>query len=262
MQGKTVTARGLLVSILMAGITTVAQAHELTFDYTADGGFLVGTETGFPIGGTSNTVVYHNDDDSACAGPICRGINWGLGVPDSTVQSGLHLGAAAGTVTTDGPQVDFGSMLHHNSPTTESFSGTVDLTWQLALSTGGMAVDVIDLVFRIFVEETPNVPGDVDDEFTYALVSGPLSDVFEFEGESYRVNVFGFYDPLGNLTTTFFSPEGGDNTGFVRFSVDHIAVSSPEAWGLLALGMVPLVRRTRRRASRGSGRPGHTVQGV
>lgn len=243
---KTLVGMFVLGSLAVSAVAPVA-AHETTFNYTADGGFLVGTESGFPSGGTSDTVVFHNDDDSVCAGPECHGIRWGVGVPDPTVQSGLHLTPAAGVVTTDGPLVDFGSMLHHNSPISSFFTGDVDLGWHLTLTTlGGDLVDVIDLVFNIQVNETLNSPGDVDDEFTYSLVSGPLSDVFTFEGDTYRVFLSGFYNEAGVLTSTFFSPEGGDNTGLVKFTIEHV-VPAPGALALLAIGIAAIGASARRR---------------
>lgn len=230
-----------LLGGLAIGAGPVA-AHELTFAYTADGGFLPGTDVGLP-----DPVTFHNDDDSPCAGPECLGVNWGVGTPEPAVNSGLHLTGADGFVTTDGPLVDFGSLLHHNSPITSFFEGSVDLAWHLTLETlGGDVVDVIDLVFRIYVNETQNFPGDVDDEFTYELISGPLSDVFFYQGETYKVSLSGFYNDAGDLTSIFYSPEGDQNIGYVRFGLVHV-VPAPGALLLMLIGLAAVAIGARRK---------------
>ena len=238
---KTKFARSLVAGIFLMGGAVPASAYETSFIYTADGGFITGSEVGFPSGGSNDTVFFHNDDETVCVTPQCHGVSWGLPLD---AQSDLHINPpdpALGTVITNGPLVDLFSLTHHNTPTTEDFAGTLDLLWHLTLieTTGMNPVATIDWVFRINVFELRDFPGPMDDEFSYTLISGPLNNVFMFNGDNYRVSLSGFYDSLGQLTSIFYSPEGGSTTAYVKFGVS--TVPEPCAIALMGIGMLGMV---------------------
>lgn len=197
-----------------------------------------------------------------------------LGHTDDPTNPDLYVQNSPITVSSDQP-VLLGTLTHFNEPIDEHWEASGDRSAGMNANVATASVRYFFDVysdeaktpagfikrlssepfgdFEILFQEThndgdcppPNSAGsNCDDLFSFGPAAA--TDVFEFEGETYRVTLSGFYDSeaLDNLTGTFFSAEGGDRIGFVGV-VTH--VPEPASIALLGLGLLGLGISRRRK---------------
>jgi len=183
--------------------------------------------------------------------------------------------------------VEFGDLVHHNEPITAAGGNLtgIDVSWNLHLYetqadaiSGDLADTIFDwhATFPLDIWETSNSgtcdPGaatspagtvvgtgpngndfvsngvsvsQCDDAFAFGGAS--TNSAFNYLGEDYIIALGGFYDNVGALTETFWSPEGSENIGFVRFDIQTAPVPEPATLALIGLGLAGLGFSARRR---------------
>lgn len=243
---------------------SVAPAQAITFDYGGYGGFVQGTNVGFPafgvVAGTNNTNAGAN---------VYRQVNWGTGQPPDNLPSGAEvnqLGLAgvanpvilggtnygqglSGTVPTDGTSANLGWLTHINHVINEAFTGDVTIRYDLVLYDGATFVHEEERLFTLTFTETPNsppcVPADgttCPDTFTYVAAGSPNFN-FSYGGVDY----LGAFGPFVNANAAgqYVSPEvdPGLNNTYATFNIT--TVPEPGTVALMGIGLGFLAWRRR-----------------
>lgn len=264
-----------LFSTLVAGALaagSMGSASALTFNYISGGGFVDGTDAGFPIPAYSGykSPLDARNSDADPNNDVYSTLNWGIdigngqsgGVINQVPPFSTHPGTGqdlSGSIVVGGAPIDFGYVVHHNEEIGSIFGpATVTVSYNLWLDDGGPAGNVYkwhgDFVFS-FKETVNTAPcsdgnpkGTIcDDFFSYeADMSNFDPTSFTYGGNNYNITLTGFWDapvPGGVLTDPFYSPENLEHVpAYVRASIPE-----PASMALMGLGLAALGVATRRR---------------
>jgi hypothetical protein len=234
----------LLVLTLMFVVWVVADSPataSLTLS-TVDGDWIAATGGTdviglVPPGPAVTAIVGYGDTDQ-------HQIRWGvpLGQPD---QSGLGFTGAASQTFELGDIFDVGQLMHFNNVITESAGACDDATLKVVMTFSPGTLDGTFDAVVFLINETLNIPGDVDDVITfptsyptYTVVSGDMK---------YKMELLGFEDEYGNPVSEFSSSEGGERQALLLGRITVTPVPAPGAILLAGIGtaMVGWLRRRR-----------------
>lgn len=264
----------LLASVAAASLLALAgaSAQAAQFEYVGYGGFVAGSDAGFPnfatVAGTNNTNAGSN---------AFRQVQWGSGLTPDFLPSGAEINNAGlvgvdahatlggvdygqgivGSVASDGSSHNLGWLSHLNHVIAQSFdTAEVMLRYDLVLHDGDTFVHEEERNFVLQFTETPNAgpasscdPADgsvCPDYFTYAPLPGESPTfTFSYEGIDYigRFGAFSPSDSLGRFVSSETDP--GFNTANFTFEVSR--VPEPAAFALMGIGLLGL-RLARKRA--------------
>lgn len=283
MHTKKVLASLILVS---SGLFTVGASAAIipAWDWTTDGGFIIGGSTCSNGGEAACNIQYDNvSGETPSTIPATASVmTWGTGSTNGAGtgdQSGLQgvfgasgagpydaqlLGSAAvpipmfDQIVTNAGWTNTGAAVHYNNIITPAggymTSSTLSTTFQL-LTPGAGPVNLanIDISFL----ETPNIApcattnphGTVcDDIFTITALPPPI--VFVLDGTSYTVS-FRFADGPGSIVVddTIWTAENSPGTAvmFTQARIDARAVPVPGVLALMGAGLMMLGWRKRDR---------------
>lgn len=265
--------RSALASALMLGI--LSPAHAVVFTYDGWGGFVDGTQEmhgsatanfqGYSVTGSGERGQVSWGTATGTAGPF-EGQS-GLAINSNIVD--LYMGQSISL----GQSANFGYLTHYNQPITAAGGDLagVDVGYYLRVYADGNQVFTMDFTgnnaFGLHVWETSNaIPcpnsdpsgtllsdngnthtsngnpqSTCDDAFSFGPASGSFQ--FAYLGSLYDISFAGFFDgsaPNGSFTPggTFWSPEGGTNTGYVQLQLNQ--VPEPGTMALLGLSLLGL----------------------
>lgn len=264
--------RSTLASALMLSI--LAPAHAVVFTYDGYGGFVPGTEEMH----LSATATYRGYTlGSGERGEVSWGTPTATSEPFNG-QSGLEINGNnaslyMGQSISLGQSANFGYLTHYNEPITAAGGDLagIDVGYYLRVYADGNLVYSMnftgDNAFKLHVWETTNTApcpnsapagtplsdngnthtsngnpqSTCDDAFSFGPATG--SGQFSYLGALYQISFAGFYDqsaPNGSFTPggTFWSSEGGADTGYVQLRLNQ--VPEPSTIALLGIALLGL----------------------
>jgi hypothetical protein len=221
------------------------------FTYSSYGGIMDGSATGTADFSINHTYV---DPNYSLGGDtVYAGIDWGIGTENG--QSGLRTIPKSGTIESDGTLESFGDLVHINYPITSAGGSLLYTTvkWHLDLHDANTSNDFNRTwTFDLYNWETSNgadpCPRETDgvvinpaDGHPYlgdGLSESNCDDAHDFGATMdqnytwvngptlYKISISGFYDDQDELKQTFWAPENGSSTGYVKFAVTEVGPSA------------------------------------
>lgn len=240
-------SRSIVTLLLLFGTAEAA-----SFTYSSYGGIVDGSATGTTDFSSNHTYVDPNY--TLGADTVYAGIDWGI-PSGGDGQSGLRTIPKSGNIESNGTFEDFGDLTHINYPITSAGGSLLYATvkWHLDLHDASTSNDFNRTwTFDLYNWETSNgadpCPRETDgiiinpaDGHPYlgdGLSESDCDDAHDFGATMdqnytwvngptvYKIAISGFYDDQDQLKQTFWAPENGSSTGYVKFDITEVGPSA------------------------------------